>query len=71
MNKEHPNWGGKRPRAGRPYLNGSRPGEGERALKLTITLPRETAAFLRTLGGGNLSAGVRKVTEFYKENHSC
>ena len=60
-------WGGKRPGAGRRYLNGSAPGEGEAAVKVTITIPREMADWLRRLGDDNLSAGVREAVGLAQE----
>ncbi|MFA4973469.1 MAG: hypothetical protein WC683_12695 [bacterium] len=49
------NWGGKREGAGRPALY------QEPMVEYTVTLPPDMADALRELGGGNLSAGVRKL----------
>lgn len=65
------NWpsahGGKRTGAGRPHLDGSPPGQGERASQYSVTLPADVAEYLRTIGEGNLSAGVRVAAELHKE----
>ncbi len=51
--------GGKRTGAGRRHLNGSPPGEGKKAGRYSVTLPEGVAEYLRRIGHGNLSAGVR------------
>ena len=51
--------GGARKGAGRRYLNGSKPGEGESAVSVTISIPQATRDKLREWGDGNVSAGVR------------
>ena len=64
MTKQH---GGARKGAGRRYLNGSKPGEGESAVTVTISIPREMRDKLRDLGDGNVSAGVRRAVEMAQE----
>jgi hypothetical protein len=49
--------GGKQPGAGRPPL------QGERMREHRITLPRETAEYIRSQAEGNLSAGIRRLAE--------
>ena len=48
--------GGKRPGAGRPQ-------QYESLIRATITLLPEHAEYLKTLGNGKLSEGVRILTE--------
>jgi hypothetical protein len=60
--------GGKRLGAGRHHLDGSPPGEGVAAVKVTVTVPPDVAEYLRRLGNGNRSLGVRLlVAEARKE----
>lgn len=53
--------GGAREGAGRPHLDGSKPGEGEPVEPVTISLTAADRKFLRELGDGNVSAGVRRL----------
>lgn len=61
-----PNYGGPRPNQGHRHLDGSLPGQGEYLTRKTVTLPDEMIAFLVGLGEGNLSKGIRLVTEDYQ-----
>jgi hypothetical protein len=49
-------WGGKRSGAGRKPL-------GPELRQVSVTLPVELVERLRRLGGGNLSAGIRRLAE--------
>jgi len=62
--------GGAREGAGRPYLNGSEPGKGQPAKRVTITVTQETLDTLEELGDGNVSAGVRRVVEIVREREN-
>jgi hypothetical protein len=64
MTKQH---GGKREGAGRRYLNGSEPHEGEPARRITVTVTQDTLDALEELGDGNVSAGVRRAVEIAQE----
>ena len=55
--------GGARPGAGRRYLNGSDPHEGTPLVTVTISVTAADKEFLRCVGNGNVSAGVRLVLE--------
>jgi hypothetical protein len=55
-------WGGKREGAGRPALY------QEPMVECTVTLPPDIADALREMGAGNLSAGVRKLWEMWRES---
>jgi hypothetical protein len=55
--------GGRRKGSGRPRLTGGR------AVHKTAVLPVEVAARITRLGGGNFSAGVRALDEFYGEKN--
>lgn len=70
MSENETKHGGARPRAGRKYLNGSNPGEGQRLQAVSVTLPAEMKEALRILGDDNISAGIRIVYEFWKERES-
>ena len=59
--------GGARPGAGRPHLNGSKPGEGELVVTVTISIPRAMRDKLRDLGNGNVSEGVRRAVAITSE----
>jgi hypothetical protein len=59
--------GGKREGAGRRYLNGSDPHEGNPARRITVTVTQDTLEELEKLGDGNVSKGVRKAAEYSKE----
>ena len=61
--------GGARKGAGRRYLNGSDPHEGQPARRVTISVTQETLETLRALGDGNVSAGVRKAVALVNEFH--
>lgn len=50
-------WGGKREGSGR------KPVSDEPLARVTATLPESDAAFVRSLGGGNASAGIRALVE--------
>lgn len=54
------------PGPGRPFLDGSPPGAGTRTAIKCVSLPPEMAEYLRRVGGGNLSKGVRVVTECHR-----
>jgi hypothetical protein len=54
-------------KGGRPHLDGSPAGRGEHTKTYCITLPPEMAEYLREIGGGNLSKGVRMVVRCYQE----
>ena len=62
--------GGARKGAGRRYLNGSKPSEGELAVTVTISIPQAMRDKLRDLGNGNVSAGVRRLVN-ERENGKC
>jgi hypothetical protein len=62
--------GGKRAGAGRRYLNGSDPHEGQPAIRVTITITRDTKNALEELGDGNVSAGVRRAVEIVREREN-
>ena len=51
---------------GRPLLDGSPAGTGTRVVTKCVSIPLEMAEYLRRVGGGNLSKGVRVVTERYR-----
>ena len=51
---------------GRPFLDGSPAGTGTRVVTKCVSITPEMAEYLRRVGGGNLSKGVRVVTERYK-----
>ena len=51
---------------GRPLLDGSPAGTGTRVVTKCVSIPPEMAEYLRRVGGGNLSKGVRIVTECYR-----
>lgn len=54
---EHRGWGGRRERAGRKAIG------PEPQRPVTVTLPAEMVERLRAYGGGNLSAGLRRLFE--------
>lgn len=66
MNKKLTGKGGPNRNQGRHFLNGSKPGQGQYALRHTITLPPEVVEYLKKLGKGNLSKGVREAAEYHK-----
>ena len=49
-----------KPGAGRPLL------AGERMKEHRITLPDDVAEYLRQVGAGNLSGGIRQLVEWHK-----
>ena len=51
---------------GRPFLDGSPAGTGTRVVTKCVSIPLEMAEYLRRVGSGNLSKGVRVVTERYR-----
>ncbi len=55
-----------KPLPGRPFLDGSPAGTGTRVVTKCVSLPVEMAEYLRRVGGGNLSKGVRVVAEYYR-----
>lgn len=59
--------GGPRPGSGRPHLNGQRPGQGEYLRKITVSLPADLIDWLREIGEGNVSRGIRRLAEIARE----
>jgi hypothetical protein len=55
---------------GRPHLDGSRPGQGEPTVTKCISIPLSLGAYLKRVGGGNLSKGVRTVARYYQEQEN-
>lgn len=53
--EQHPNWGGKRKNAGRPAIY------GEPVVRTSISVPQEVLDWLRDVGNGNQSEGVRRL----------
>ena len=51
---------------GRPFLDGSPAGTGTRAVTKCVSITPEMAEYLRRVGNGNLSKGIRIVTECYR-----
>ncbi len=51
---------------GRPLLDGSPAGTGTRVVTKCVSITPEMAEYLRRVGSGNLSKGVRVVTERYR-----
>ena len=51
---------------GRPFLDGSPAGTGTRVVTKCVSITPEMAEYLRRVGSGNLSKGVRVVTERYR-----
>jgi hypothetical protein len=58
------NWGGSREGAGRPSLS------DEDTVRKTVTIPESVAEYLEEVGGGNASAGVRKLAEAAMDHES-
>ena len=52
---------------GRPLLDGSPAGTGTRVVTKCVSITPEMAEYLRRVGSGNLSKGVRVVTRFYQQ----
>lgn len=65
-----PQHGGARSGAGRRYLNGSDPHEGQAAERVTITVTRATLEKARELGDGNVSDGFRRAVEMVSEREN-
>ena len=59
--------GGARKGAGRRYLNGSDPHEGQAAERVTISVTQATLEKARKLGDGNVSDGFRRAVEYSEE----
>jgi hypothetical protein len=55
MAKKSDNWGGRRPNAGLPKIEGGR--------RVLITLKSEHIEMATLLGNGNMSLGIRKALE--------
>ena len=56
-----------RPRkAGRPHLDGSPPGEGEKVRGVTVSLTAADAEALKEIGAGIRSEGVRRLLEMWR-----
>ena len=51
---------------GRPFLDGSPAGTGTCVVTKCVSITPEMAEYLRRVGDGNLSKGVRVVTEHYR-----
>ncbi len=52
---------------GRPFLDGSPAGAGTRVVTKCVSITPEMVEYLRRVGGGNLSKGVRVATRFYQQ----
>ena len=50
---------------GRPFLDGSPAGTGKRTVTKCVSLPQAMVEYLRTIGDGNVSKGIRVVTALH------
>ena len=50
---------------GRPFLDGSPAGTGTRTVTKCVSLPQAMVEYLRAIGDGNVSKGIRIVTALH------
>jgi hypothetical protein len=63
MDSKNKNWGGKRPNAGLPKIEGGR--------KVLVTLTKSQIQSATLIGDGNISAGVRLALDQAKKNEKA